>query len=74
MLANYPGDKIAQQAFAIMMQRGWWAHKSIVSGKWIVYVQGEPRMVCDQQKHDDPFTALCAAEAWYREHCEEKQP
>ncbi len=74
--ADYPGNKIAQAAFEVMMRRGWSA-RPCSEGWHVVDNISNPI----QQEHikpwrfdwfiePDPFTALVEADHWYKTHIE----
>lgn len=74
---------LARNAFDVMMRRGWGVGLSSQEGPmhgWYVSLPSEMFPVdramfplCNMRA-SDPFAALVAADAWYREHIEKQQP
>jgi hypothetical protein len=64
----------AALAFEVMMRRRWYAEP--MGGKWRLSKEFKYRIeneswweVCVRE-YDDPFTALVAADQWWKEHIE----
>jgi hypothetical protein len=59
-------DSRFKAAFEVMMRRGWGVEQYVCENgvkQWSVEDGGKPIW-----NDDDPFTALCDADKWYREH------
>lgn len=71
---------LARNAFDIMLRRGWSALKSPASDKWRVDTDDGCYFAWGREEEEgvepaewpDPFSALVAADEWYRAHVEAK--
>lgn len=76
---NAKAIALLRNALDIQFRRGWWVAPGVKHGeerlRWAAqgpWDHQEPGI--DGKWHDDPASALCAAEAWYVANCEGKAP
>ena len=72
MIANATFTSTARLAFDVMLRRGW--NPTLrPDGQWVVQERDGSIRSRGSYGWPDPFTALVAADAWYRENVETPQ-
>lgn len=74
--ANVEFITLARNAFDVMLRRGWtatkWMPHDAKHGQWIAVSEWDDEIDPSGKTWPDPFTALCAADEWYKKNVEGK--